>query len=157
MTKTTTRSVARRRNANNNGTRSRALSVVAAHVFKSPVSRNRPRNAMTAAAIHRLILANPVLYRQYRNTLRAAAPSRPLANFIPRSNIGQRFQRILRNARIVNRHRDGGVTFVLPPTSQYAGRYRLHPNGHITGNRAGRITVGEGGFMITNVTRNNNR
>lgn len=160
MTKTITRSVTRSRNANNNGARSRALSVVAGHVFKSPVSRNRPRNAITAAAIRRLMLAIPALYREYRPLFRSAQGvpiPRHVINFIGRSNVGLRFQRILRNARIVNRHRDGGVTFVLPPTSQYAGRYRLHPNGHVTGNRAHQITAGQGGFLITNVTRNNNR
>ena len=154
---TTTRSVTRR-NQNNNGTRTRALSVVASHVYNSPVSRSHIRNGMTAASIHRLILAIPALYRQHRSMVRApsagAAIPRQLFNFVVRSDAGRRFHRILRNARIVNRHRNGGVTFVLPPTSQYAGRYRLHPNGHVTGNGANYITGGRGGLVITNITHN---
>ena len=155
---TTTRAGTRSRNANNNATRSRALSAVAGHVYNGRVSRNRPRNAMTAAAIRRLIFSIPALYREYRPLFRptqGVVIPRRVINFIGRSNVGLRFQRILRNAIIVHRYRDGGVTFRLPQSSQYAGTYRLHPNGHITGNRAHQITAGEGGFRITNVTRNN--
>lgn len=146
-TRATTRSAAANRN---NGYR--ALSVVASRVVHSPVSRHRPRNAMTAASIRRLILAHPALYRQYRPLLRAEPmPPTRMINFLIRTNIGRRFQRIFHNARIVNRHRDGGVTFNLPATSRYAGRYRLHPNGSITGTRAGQITGPNRGFMITNI------
>jgi hypothetical protein len=143
----TTRSAAANRN---NGYR--ALSVVTSRVVNSPVSQHRPRNAMTAASIRRLILAHPALYRQYRPLLRAEALSTRVMNFITRTNIGRRFQHIFRNAQIVTRHRDGSVTFILLPAT-YAGRYRLHPNGSITGNRAGRITGQNRGFMVANITR----
>jgi hypothetical protein len=108
---------------------------------------------MTAAHIRQLIFAHPVLFRQYfKRTLPTRTPSRAMINFWFRANTGERFRRILKNAQIQTRHRDGSVTFVLPRTSGFQGTYRLHRNGQITGNY-GRIAGGQGGFMITNVSK----
>jgi hypothetical protein len=133
------------------------LSIVTERVLSgSPVSRNRTRNAITVASIRRLILSNANLYRQYGHIFRALHPSPRVINLHARSNIGRRFQTILRHARITTRHRDRSVSFHLPNLPRYgvpAGIYRLHPNGSIAGpgGFAARFTAGQRGFMLANV------
>jgi hypothetical protein len=133
------------------------LSVVTARVLTgSPLSRNGPRNAMTVASIRRLVLAHPNLYRQYGHIFRALRPSPHVINLHSRSNVGRRFQAILRHARITTRHRDRSVSFHLPNLPRYgvpAGIYRLHPNGSIAGpgGFAARFTAGQRGFMLANI------
>jgi hypothetical protein len=137
------------------------LSVVAARVLSgTPVSRNRPRNAMTVASIRRLIVAHPNLYRQYGHIFRANNPSPRVINLHRKTNIGKYFHSILRNARIKTYHRDGSITFKLvgPPERRRgvpAGNYKLHPSGHITGpgGFVARFTGGNRGFMLANINR----
>lgn len=136
------------------------LSVVVSRVLTgSPLTRNRlrsPRNAMTVASIRRLILSHPNLYRQYGPIFRALHPPPHVINLHARSNIGRRFQSILRHAQIITRHRDRSVSFHLPAIPRYgvpAGIYRLRPNGAIAGPNGftARFTAGQRGFMLANV------
>jgi hypothetical protein len=144
------------RAATSNNTR-KPLNIVAQHVLiGTPVSRHLPRNAMTVTSIRRLILAHPGLYRQYGPMFRANNPPPRVLNLHWKTNVGRRFQTILRNARIVTRHRDRSVSFRIPASPQYgvpAGVYRLHPNGYILGPNgfAARFTGGNRGFMLANI------